>query len=310
VQSSWGGEQFELPGASEARLSLKAWATEDAVRRLVKSGGQDLDKLIEAAHSRDFKPVPLGVTTSIAFSNQITHVKTANVGGVLPGNDPKLAPEVVDNASGCAQVLAIARTFAMLPARPRRTIMALFVAGEERGLLGSAYYARNPSFPPGRIAADINIDGGNILGRTRDATLVSLGKSSLDQIAERLAQMQGRKLLGDQYPDRGYYYRSDQFSFAKIGVPALFFNEGTEVIGKPAGWGKQQHDAWELKQYHQPSDKLEASWNLDGMIEDAQLDLYAGWLVAQADAMPTWNPGDEFVAARQRAIAELAVKKN
>jgi Zn-dependent M28 family amino/carboxypeptidase len=336
VQSSWGGEQFELPAASEARLSLKAWATEDAVRRLVKSGGQDLDKLIEAAHSRDFKPVPLGVTTSIAFSNQITHVKTANVGGVLPGNDPKLAPEVViysahhdhfgigepdksgdriyhgavDNASGCAQVLAIARTFAMLPARPRRTIMALFVAGEERGLLGSAYYARNPSFPPGRIAADINIDGGNILGRTRDATLVSLGKSSLDQIAERLAQMQGRKLSGDQYPDRGYYYRSDQFSFAKIGVPALFFNEGTEVIGKPAGWGKQQHDAWELKQYHQPSDKLEASWNLDGMIEDAQLDLYAGWLVAQADAMPTWNPGDEFVAARQRAIAELAVKKN
>jgi len=336
VQSSWGGEQFELPAASEARLSLKAWATEDAVRRLVKSGGQELEKLIEAAHSRDFKPVPLGVTTSIAFSNQITHVKTANVGGVLPGNDPKLAPEVViysahhdhfgigapdksgdriyhgavDNASGCAQVLAIARAFAMLPARPRRTIMALFVAGEERGLLGSAYYARNPSVPPGRIAADINIDGGNILGRTRDATLVSLGKSSLDQIAERLAQMQGRKLSGDQYPDRGYYYRSDQFSFAKIGVPALYFNEGTEVIGKPAGWGKQQHDAWELKQYHQPSDKLEASWNLDGMIEDAQLDLYAGWLVAQADAMPTWNPGDEFVAARQRAIAELAVKKN
>jgi Zn-dependent M28 family amino/carboxypeptidase len=336
VQSSWGGEQFELPAGSEAHLSLKAWATEDAVRRLVKSGGQDLDKLIEAAHSRDFRPVPLGVTTSIAFTNQITHVKTANVGGVLPGNDPKLAPEVViysahhdhfgvgepdksgdriyhgavDNASGCAQVLAIARAFAMLPARPRRTIMALFVAGEERGLLGSAYYAQHPSVAPGRIAADINIDGGNIFGRTRDATLVSLGKSSLDQIAERLAQLQGRKLLGDQYPDRGYYYRSDQFSFAKIGVPALFFNEGTDVIGKPAGWGKQQHDEWELKQYHQPSDKLEASWNLDGMIEDAKLDMFAGWLVAQADALPTWNPGDEFEAARKRALAELAVKKN
>ena len=139
---------------------------------------------------------------------------------------------------------------------------------------------------------------------------MSLGKSSLDQIAERLAQSQGRKLLGDQYPDRGYYYRSDQFSFAKIGVPALFFNEGTDVIGKPAGWGKQQHDEWELKQYHQPSDKLEASWNLDGMIEDAQLDMFAGWLVAQADALPTWNPGDEFEAARKRALAELAVKKN
>jgi Zn-dependent M28 family amino/carboxypeptidase len=336
VQSSWGGEQFELPAAGEPRLKVKAWATEDAMRRLMKAAGQDLDKLTTAARSRAFKPVALGLHTSLSFTNTLSRVQTANVAGILPGNDPKLAAQVVllsahhdhfgigepdasgdriyhgavDNASGCAQVLAIARAFAMLPARPRRTIMALFVAGEERGLLGSAYYARNPSFPPGRIAADINIDGGNILGRTRDATLVSLGKSSLDQIAERLAQMQGRKLSGDQYPDRGYYYRSDQFSFAKIGVPALFFNEGTEVIGKPAGWGKQQHDAWELKQYHQPSDKLEASWNLDGMIEDAQLDLYAGWLVAQADAMPTWNPGDEFVAARQRAIAELAVKKN
>jgi Zn-dependent M28 family amino/carboxypeptidase len=331
VQSSWGGEQFQLPAGSEARTSLEAWATEEAVRRLMKSAGKDLDELTKAARSRDFKPVPLGITTSIAFSNKLTRVKTANVGGVLPGNDPKLAPQLliysahhdhfgigepdksgdriyhgaVDNASGCSQVLAIARAYTLLQARPRRSIMALFVAGEERGLLGSAYYAQHPSVAPGLIAANINIDGGNIFGRTRDATLVSMGKSSLDEIARRLAQAQGRTLLGDQYPDRGYYYRSDQFSFAKIGVPALFFNEGTDVIGKPAGWGKQQHDEWELKQYHQPSDKLEASWNFDGMIEDAQLDFYAGWLVAQADAMPTWNAGDEFEAARKRALAAL-----
>ena len=336
VQSSWGGEQFELPAGSEARMSVRAWASEEAVRRLVKSAGFDLDKLIESAHSRDFKPVPLGVTTSLAFSNTLSRVKTANVGGVLPGNDPKLAPQLliysahhdhfgigepdksgdkiyhgaVDNASGCAQVLAIARAFAALPQRPRRTIMALFVAGEERGLLGSAYYAEHPSVAAGRIAANINIDGGNIFGRSRDAVEISYGKSSLDAVAEGVAKSQGRTLVGDQYPDRGYYYRSDQFSFAKIGVPALYFSEGVDIVGKPAGWGKQQHDEWELKKYHQPSDKLDDSWNFDGMIEDAQLYMLTGWLIAQADALPTWKPGDEFEAARKRALADAAAKSH
>jgi Zn-dependent M28 family amino/carboxypeptidase len=336
VQSSWGGEQFELPAGSEARLSFRAWATEDAVRRLVKSAGYDLDKLIESAHSRDFKPVPLGVTTSLAFTNTISRVKTANVGGVLPGNDPKLAPQLliysahhdhfgigepdksgdkiyhgaVDNASGCAQVLAIARAFSALPQRPRRTIMALFVAGEERGLLGSAYYAQHPSVPAGRIAANINIDGGNIFGKSRDAVEISFGKSSLDAVAEVVVKSQGRTLVGDQFPDRGYYYRSDQFSFAKIGVPALYFHEGTDIIGKPAGWGKQQHDEWELKKYHQPSDKLEDSWNFDGMIQDAQMYMLTGWLIAQGDALPSWKPGDEFEGARKRALTDAAAVKS
>ena len=335
VQSSWGGEQFQLPAGSEPHVGVQAWTTEEAARRLLKGAGQDLDKLVTAAHSRDFRPVPLGLSTSLTFTNTLSRVKTANVGGVLPGNDPKLAPQVliysahhdhfgigepdksgdkiyhgaVDNASGCAQVLAIARAFALLPQRPRRTVMALFVAGEERGLLGSAYYAQHPSFPSGRIAANINIDGGNIFGRTREAVLVSLGKSSLDEIAASAVKSQGRKLEGDEYPDRGYYYRSDQFSFAKIGVPALYFSQGTDVIGKPPGWGKQRHDEWELKQYHQPSDKLDGSWNFDGMIEDAQLYLYAGWLIAQAEALPAWKPGDEFEAARKRALAE-PTKKN
>jgi len=211
----------------------------------------------------------------------------------------------VDNASGCAQVLAIARALAALPQRPRRSVLALFVAGEERGLLGSHYYAEHPSFPAGRIAADINIDGSNIFGRTRDATLISLGKSSLDAIAESVARSQRRTLKPDQFPDRGYYYRSDQFSFARIGVPALFFDDGTDFIGRPAGWGRKQIEEWELRKYHQPSDRLDGSWNFDGMIEDAQLDMLSAWLIAQADAMPTWKPGDEFEAARQRALAAL-----
>ena len=332
VQSSWGGEEFEPPAGSEPRLRLKAWATEEATRRLLNASGQDLDRLLASARSRDFTPVPLGIRTSIAFTNKLSRVQTANVGGVLPGADPKLAAEVVvlsahhdhfgigepdasgdriyhgavDNASGCAQVLAIARAFAALHQRPRRSVLALFVAGEERGLLGSSYYALHPSFPAGRIAANINIDGGNIFGRTRDATLISMGKSSLDAIAARVAKSQGRVLKPDQFPDRGYYYRSDQFSFAKIGVPALFFADGTDFIGQPAGWGRTQIEEWELKKYHQPADKLDGSWNFDGMIQDAQLDMLSAWLITQADVMPTWKPGDEFEAARKQALGALA----
>jgi len=329
VQSSWGGEQFALPAGNEPHLRVEAWATEDAMRRLLQSSGHDLDKLRASAHARDFHPVPLGIRTSLTFTNKISSVQTANVGGVLPGSDARLAAQVVvlsahhdhfgigeadasgdriyhgavDNASGCAQVLAIAQGLAALPERPPRSVLALFVAGEERGLLGSKYYAEHPTVPPGRIAADINIDGGNIFGRTRDATSIALGKSSLDEIAARVAATQGRVVKGDQFPDRGYYYRSDQFSFARIGVPALFFDDGTDFTGRPANWGREQIEQWELKKYHQPADRLEDSWNFDGMIEDAQLAMLSAWLVAQADAMPTWKPGDEFEAARQRALA-------
>jgi len=334
VQSSWGGEQFELPAGNEPRLRIKAWATEEALRRLVKAAGYDLDKLVAGARSRDFRPVPLDLHTSIAFTNVLTRVQTANVGGVLPGSDAKLAAQLVvlsahhdhfgigepdaggdriyhgavDNASGCAQVLAVARALAALPQRPRRSVLALFVAGEERGLLGSSYYAQHPSVPAGRIAADINIDGGNIFGRTRDATLISMGKSSLDVIAADVARSQGRVLKPDQFPDRGYYYRSDQFSFARIGVPALYFDDGTDFVGRPPGWGRRQIEEWELRQYHQPSDRLDGSWSFEGMIQDAQLDMLSAWLIAQADALPTWTRGDEFEAARRQALAALDEK--
>jgi Zn-dependent M28 family amino/carboxypeptidase len=331
VIQSGGGEQFELPAGNEPRVKVKAWATEDAVRRLLKASGYDLEKLTAAARSRDFHPVALGIRTSLSFTNKLASLQTANVGGVLPGSDAKLAAQVVvlsahhdhfgigepdasgdriyhgavDNASGCAQVLAVAQAFAALPERPRRSVLALFVAGEERGLLGSKYYAEHPTFAPGRIAADINIDGGNIFGRTRDATSIALGKSSLDEIAARVAAMQGRAVKGDQFPDRGYYYRSDQFSFAHIGVPALFFDDGTDFIGRPAGWGREQKEQWELHKYHQPSDRLDGSWSFDGMIEDAQLAMLSAWLVTQADALPTWKPGDEFEAARKQALAAV-----
>jgi Zn-dependent M28 family amino/carboxypeptidase len=330
VQSSWGGVQFELPAEKEPRIQLKGWATEDAARRLVKAGGADLDALVKQAKSRGFKPVPLNLTTSIRFDNEISRVRTANVAGLLPGGDPQLKDEVViysahhdhfgigdpdstgdkiyngaeDNASGCAQLLAIARALAALPERPRRSVLFLFVAGEEQGLLGSKYYSEHPTFAPGRIAANINYDGGNYLGRTRDLTQFGAGKSSLDGLAKALVEKQGRVLVPDQNPDKGYYYRSDQFSFAKIGVPALYFDKGTDYIGKPAGWGKQQQEDWTEHVYHQPSDQLTDQWVFDGMIEDTLIGFEAGWLIAQADSMPTWNKGDEFEATRQKAIAK------
>ena len=335
VQSSWGGEQFELPAGDEKRLQFKAWATEDAVKHLVKAGGFDLDKLIAQARSSDFKPVPLGVHASLGFTTTLSKVKTANVGGVLPGSDPKLASQLVvlsahhdhfgigepdasgdriyhgaaDNASGCSMVLSVARVLAALPKAPRRTVLALFVAGEERGFLGSMYYTEHPSVPTGRIAADLNIDEGNIFGRTHNSILISQGKSSLDAVAEQVSKMQGRVLEGDQFPDRGSFYRSDQFSFAKVGVPAMYFGIGTDVIGRPAGWGREQIEQWELKKYHQPGDKLDDSWNFDGMVADSQRDLYAAWIIAQSSAMPTWKPGDEFEAPRKRALAELEAPK-
>ena len=334
VQTSWSGEQFELPAGNEPRIEVAGWATEDAAKKLLAAAGHDLAKLAEQAKSKDFKPVPLGITTSLTMSNKITKKQTANVLGLLPGSDPNLKDEVVvysahhdhlgigepdktgdriyngavDNAAGCAQLLAMARAFAALPERPKRSILFAFVAAEEQGLLGSEYYAQNPTVPPGKIAANINYDGGNVLGRTADLTFIGLGKSSLDNIVKTLAARQNRKVLPDQFPDRGFFYRSDQFNFAKIGVPAIYLDNGTEFIGKPAEWGKQQVEDYEANRYHQPSDEYDPKWTYDGMIEDARLGFYAGLAIAQDPKLPTWNPGDEFEAARKKALAEVQGK--
>jgi Zn-dependent M28 family amino/carboxypeptidase len=202
-----------------------------------------------------------------------------------------------------AQLLAIAKAYAALPQPPKRSILFLFVAAEEQGLLGSEYYAKHPTFPPGKIAANINFDGGNILGRTTDLTYIGLGKSSLDKVVQDLAAQQGRTVVGDQFPDKGFFYRSDQFSFAKIGVPAIYLDNGTHLRGKPADEGKEKLEAWEAAHYHQPSDELTPDWSFDGMIEDARLGFYAGLAVANSPELPTWTPGDEFEAARKAALS-------
>jgi Zn-dependent M28 family amino/carboxypeptidase len=332
VQASWTGELFSLPSGGEPTIAVKAWATEEASRRIARLGGYDLDALRAAAEGRDFRPVPLGVTLSLTLKNAVSRVESGNVIGRLPGSDPALAAEAVlftahhdhlgrkpgaggdkdtifngalDNASGVATLLAIAEAMTALRERPQRSILFAAVGGEEQGLLGSTFLAHHLPLPPGRLAADLNVDGADIWGRTRDVAVIGLGKSTLDDWIRAIAEAQGRVVVPEPFPDKGAYYRSDHFSLARIGVPAAYIDAGTDVIGKPAGWGRAAQEAWEAAHYHQPSDELTADWDFSGVIEDARLLFHLGVKVANAPAMPSWTPGDEFEAARKEALAAL-----
>ncbi|SRR6266508_40565 len=331
VQNSWAGENFELPDDGSPRVQIKMWATEELARTVAKLAGKDLDSLLASAESRSFRPAPLGVRFSFAMANAIVQKESGNVVGRIPGGDPKLSGEAVvytahhdhfgikakpgagsedsiyngavDNASGVASILSVARAFAELGTPPRRTVYFAFVAAEEQGLLGSQYFVAHPPVPVGRIAANINIDSASWFGKTSDVSLIGLGKSSLDGDVIAVAKTQGRTVKPDEFPDRGLFYRSDQFNFAKAGVPAAYVKFGTDVIGKPAGWGKEQVEAYQKNTYHQPSDEYHDDLDFAGAVEDARLAFLLGCRVADADAMPRWRPGDEFEAARKKALA-------
>jgi len=313
-------------------VRVKAWATEDASRRVARLGGHDLDVLRASAEKRDFRPVPLGVRLSLALKNDVSRKKTANVIGRLPGRDPALAREAViytahhdhlgmreakkpgedviyngahDNASGVAGMLAIARAMIALPRGPRRSVYLAAVAAEEQGLLGSAFLAAHPPVPAGRLAANVNIDSMNIWGPTHDVVMVGKGKSSLDDVVGAVAAAQGgRRVVPDQNPDKGFFYRSDQFNLAKIGVPAVYLEAGIDIVGKGPEAGRALQEKHEAEHYHQPSDERRPEWNFEGLVEDAQLLFFVGMRVADAPQMPAWRPGDEFEAARRKAIAE------
>jgi hypothetical protein len=330
VLTGWSGEQFELPAGSEPRVQLKAWMTEAAARRMAEFAGLDLDALIESARSREFRPVSFGLTTSLDLAVGLRETMTANVGGILRGSDPILADEVVvvsahhdyfgigapdesgdtiyngalDNGVAMAQSLSVAEAFSALSTPPRRSVMIFFPAAEEQGLLGSKYYTEHPTIHPGKIAADINFELGNIWGRTRDVTIFGKGKSTLEDLLAELAEKQGRYVTGESTPRSGWYYRSDQFSFARIGVPAIWFKSGTDFIDRPEGWGEQQYADWIDRNYHRPSDEVEDSWNFDGLLEDAHLGFQLALTVASADEMPRWYSGDEFEDERLAALAD------
>jgi len=331
VQTSWAGEEFELEGQDGPRDEMNGWVTDDAARKLVSLSGLDLDDLRAAAEKRDFQPVKLGTTLSIDLRCESRRQKTANVLGVLEGSDPTRKREMIvymahhdhigmsaerdargdniyngaiDNASGVAALLATARAYSQLKKRPARSILFAAVGAEEQGLLGSEYLAAHPPVAAGYLGAVMNIDGLNFYGRTRDVNVIGFGKSDLDSLVAAVAKEQDRHVTPDRFLDRGFYYRSDQFSLAKVGVPGVYLHAGIDVIGKPAGWGQQQREDWEATNYHQQSDEYSDDWDLGGAIADARLLFHVGLRAAQQTELPAWNAGDEFEAARRHAIEQ------
>jgi Zn-dependent M28 family amino/carboxypeptidase len=334
VRSSNIGEQFELVAGDEPRTLVTGWLTWEASKAVAALGGHDLEALIESARSRDFRPVPLGVTTSIDLEVDVRATATANVAGVLRGSDPELADELVvlsahhdhfgigepdstgdviyngalDNGVAMAQALAVAGALASLPQAPRRSVLVLFPAAEEQGILGSEYFATSGAVHPARLAADINFELGNVWGRTSDVIVYGLGKSELDDWLEAAAATQGRTIRGEQDVKAGWFYRSDQISFARVGVPAIWFKSGVDFIGHEPGWGEARYEEWIRTKYHRPSDEVEEGWNLDGLVEDARLAFRLAAAIATADVTPTWYEGDEFEATRKASLADLAAR--
>lgn len=332
VRASNIGEQFELKAGGEPRTQFNGWLSWEGSQALAKLGGHELEALIEAARSREFEPVPLGVTASVDLAVAVSAKTTANVAGILPGGDAELADEILvlsahhdhfgigepdetgdviyngalDNGVAIAQTLAVASAFAALPERPRRSVVVLYPAVEEQGSLGSRYFVNSGVVPPGRLAANINFELGNVWGRTRDVIVYGMGKSELDDWLAEAASVQNRTIRGEQDVKAGWFYRSDQISFARAGVPAIWFKSGVDFIGREPGWGEQQYADWIRYKYHTPGDEVEEGWNLEGLVEDAQLAFRLASAISEADVTPTWYPGDEFEAVRKASLAELA----
>lgn len=329
VRGSWTGEQFDLvaPDRNMSKCAVEGWITYERAKALFAMVGKDLEALKKAAINRDFRPVPLGARMTLTLRNTLRTIESRNVIARLEGSDPKLkeeyviyvahwdhlgiGPEVngdriyngaVDNASGTAGLLEIARAYARLRPSPRRSILFLAVTAEEKGLLGSRYYAENPLYPLERTVAVINMDGLNVYGRTRDITVIGLGNSTLDEHVRAVAAEQGRVVRPDPEPEKGFFYRSDHFSFAKQGVPALDTDSGIEYIGKPEGWGLEVRRKYTAERYHKPQDEFDPTWDLSGAVEDLRLLFLVGHRVANDDRWPEWYPGTEFKAKREAML--------
>ncbi|MBM3803391.1 MAG: M20/M25/M40 family metallo-hydrolase [Acidimicrobiia bacterium] len=331
VSGSWGRENFDLrrPDKNLGRVAVESWINLDTARNLLKLSGHDFETLKAVAVRKDFKPVPLGVKASFAVTNTRREVDSQNVVALLEGSDATMRNEylvysahwdhlgkneklqrdpvfngALDNASGVAALLELAEAFTRLKTPPKRSVLFLSVTAEEKGLLGAKHYAENPLYPLVNTVANTNIDGLNQWGRTKDVVVVGLGNSTLDDVLAAAAQTQNRVLQPDPEPEKGFYYRSDHFEFAKQGVPALYANPGTDYAGKPAGYGQQKRAEYTSKDYHKVTDEVKSDWDLSGAVEDIQLLFQLGWRVAESEQIPEWKPGTEFKARREAMLKE------
>jgi len=329
VVQGMGGEKFDLatPDSNRTRAPMEGWIHLDQAKALLQLAGQDFDSLKARATTREFTPVPLGLSASIAITNRIRSVSSRNVVARLVGSDSAHAAEHVvytahwdhfgvstpvdgdsiyngahDNASGTAALLLLAQAFKAMPTPPKRSILFLAVTAEEQGLLGSQYYSVMPLHPLASTLANINIDGLNTYGRTSDVVVVGSGASELEDDAQTAASEQGRVLKPDPEPEKGFYYRSDHFSLARQGVPGFYVHAGVDVIGKPADFAMTKRSQYTNEDYHKPSDEIKPDWDLTGSLDDIRLYLTIGYRVAQAEKYPEWRPGNEFRAIREAML--------
>lgn len=329
VRTSNGSWRYDVARTGDNKmpfLEMRSWMTNDTAKKIFSMAGKDLDALKKSAESRDFQPVDLGLKAKINIKSELKRVEAPNVVGIWPGSDPKLKNEYVvytahwdhlgigapnakgdtiyngalDNSSGCAQVLALAKAFTKLPKaeQPKRSQVFVFTTAEEQGLLGAEWYAAHPLFPLNKTAANINIDGGNFFGLTRDYGALGAERSTLWPVVSGVLKERNMSFLPDSRPDQGYFFRSDHFPFAKVGVPALSIRTGDDFIGKPKDWSKKFFDEFNTKHYHQPSDEFDETWRYDGMIQSVEISMAIGVRVSNLAKLPAYNPQDEFARAQ------------
>jgi len=328
VRNSWTGPQFALVDEDNnmGRVAVEGWLSSETAGSIVERAGLDYDSLKAAAEQQGFRAVPMGLTASVSLSNTVVRSISNNVMALVPGAgradeyivftshwdhfglNPSLEGDQIfngamDNATGTSGLVELAQAFLSLEERQSRSIVLMAVTAEEQGLLGSAYYAANPVYPLEKTVAVINMDALNILGPMNDISIVGYGNSELDQYLIEAAAHQERVVNPESRPEAGSYYRSDHFSMAKVGVPALYANPGVDHVEHGAEWTKEWRDSYSANHYHQPSDEYDPNWDLAGAIDDLRLYFRVAYRLANETTFPNWNEGTEFKAIRDAMMA-------